>query len=566
MLETRENFIELKENSEELLSKPMFSVHISNDISLFARKVMNSLIKNVHDSEKFSAPVFTDKYGTRYYEITFKTIEENLGLAQYHQKKDIIKALEDLMQTLITFNVFGRDKKFKGVSKPSFADVAKTTLLSNIRYREFFNQEEEKRDSESNKVYYSFTEMMLEAIILPIPYGRLSFDEQNKLSSKYSLALWEMLKTEIDVQKTDTCKTQIMTLQEYKTLIAGSGSEYSEFRRINENIIKKPLREVNEKTRVNAKVILHKDGRKTTGVQFEASLKEKERDEAGFDQSFGLGSEGVGPRIEVAGRLRQYIQNEKTLSEILKQYPDDGYILANLNCVVNNPKLSIALIRAALRDDYAGFKGGNLFSSANISTTTPHAQDEGPKVVAPNLGDDLEKMLEKLLIELGISEKKREEIAKKYSLAYVKANVNFANEYGLNKKIISKAPLYIKAIEENFANFGLEEPEASDFKIVLPQMVGCEPFFNDLKAKVKESLGEFAHQALCSFEIFSCSPEKLIFFTENEEIRLHFLNIFANRFEKTLQMVFKHHFNAKLRDFDIILPNHDLLKDFRVYS
>ena len=317
---------------------------------------------------------------------------------------------------------------------------------------------------------------------------------------------------------------------------------------------------MNEKTSVNAKVILHKDGRKTTGVQFEASLKEKEDEVVGsLGKNEGGFGEGFGQRIEVAGRLRQYIQNEKTLLEILKQYPDDAYILANLSCVESNPKLSVALIRAALRDDYAGFKGGDLFSSsANALIDVPH---NNSRATGHNLGDDLEK----ILIELGISEKKRGEIAKKHSLEYVKANVNFANEYGLKKKIISKAPLYIKAIEENFANFTAQQVEVADFKIVLPQVVGCEPFFNDLKAKVREGLGEFAYQALCSFEIFSCTSEKLIFFTENEETRLHFLNVFANRFEKALQMVFKHHFNAKLRDFDIILPNHDLLKDFRIY-
>lgn len=483
--------LESQSFSQEVLSKPMFSVHISNDISLFARKVMNSLIQNVHNAESSGTSVFTDQYGFKYYEITFRTIEGNLALEKYHQKQDIISALEELMRTLITFNVFGRDKKFKGSLKPTFQDVTKTTLLSNVRYREFFDQQEERKNSENNKIYYAFTPTMLEAILSPIPYGKISFDIQNKLHSKYSLAMWEMLKTEIDVQRTDTCKTQIMTIQRFQEVIAGSKSGYSEFKRINDNLIKKPLKEVNEKTNLTAKLILHKEGRRVSGVQFEATLKEKEGEE-------NIKNIPHQPRTNVIFKLKKYILDDKIISSILRDYPDDNYIIANLEAVIGNPKMSVALIRAALRDDYAGCKSnGDLFSCANKTT---HEFIESKAMVVENKNEptslnasktDYKKnRINEILIKEGISEMKRKEFVSRYSEKYILENIEEANNYAKKKKAEASAPLYIKAIEENWANYGEEKErmkQKQELIFELDKMLFWGRFEKDADIKTKHN-------------------------------------------------------------------------------
>jgi plasmid replication initiation protein len=463
MLNAKQELLDKQEDSGGVLSKPMFSVHISNDISLFARKIMNSLIKNVHNAENSDTSIFTDKYGVKYYEITFQTIEENLSLDKYHQKKDIIKGLEELMKTLIQFNVFGRDKKFKGAMKPTFQDVAMTTLLSNIRYREFFNQEEEQKDSENNKIYYSFTTMMLEAIISPIPYGKISFEEQNQLQSKYSLALWEMLKTEIDISKTTTCKTQIMTIDTYQALIAGSGSGYTEFKRINEKLIKKPLHEVNNKTNVQAKVILHKEGRKTTGVQFEATSK----NDLKLTQHENALHDNKKDRKEVINKLRKYTQNEKVINDILTQYQDDSYINANIDAVSSNPRVNIALVRAAIRDDYVCFKSGRDLFGVDDSTSLPATELQ--TTIATN--NKLNYKLIKILLDIGVSEKKIKQFGEnQYSEQRILENIENAKCFARKSKTEVTAPLIIQAIEDNYAGTGAEKDKMIEMKKYILQL------------------------------------------------------------------------------------------------
>ena len=451
---------------------------------------MNSLIKNVHNAENSGMNIYKDKHGTKYYEITFQQIEDNLGLNRYHQKQDIIKGIEELMQTLITFNVFGRDKVFKGVVRPTFKDVAKTTLLSFTKYREYFEQEEERK-SDGNKIYYSFTPMLLEAIISPVPYGKLNFDEQNKIKSKYSLALWEMLKTEIDTQKKQICKTQIMTIEDYQTLIAGQNIVYKDFYRINEKLIKKPLLEVNQITNTGWKVKLHKTGRKTSHVQFEAQVDEIQN----VDRN----------RANITERLSYHIKNRKTLLDILDKYQDDEYILANLKVSLNSTtKNFIGFLKTALRDNYAKFtKQRDLFDLDTIDSQKKNTRND----------------INKILIQEKISEKKRQDILDKYQDdEYILANLKNAKDYANKMKQEVSPPLIISAIEDNYANFTTEikhdnEQEKVEGentpKVQILLNDTLKNINNDMYNKIRSQFGENLYNAWFDEKV------KIVFLSEN---------------------------------------------------
>lgn len=345
------------------LSKPLFTVHMSNDLTLLEKKVMNCLIKHIHNIESTVEKV--GKYVTpqgNFYEFTFDKIEEWLELDKYHQRKDIVLALRKLMTTILEFNIFKRDNK-------KFKDVVLNVLLAGVKFRETFQQEKDTAEEniQNSKIYFAFSPFLVEAILTPIPYAKLAFKEQNQLNSKHSLALWEALNAELNGQGKDSCLTQVLSIEKYEDLVAGRESSYKDFKHINHELIKKPLKEINEKTSIKASVILYKEGRKTNGLQFDIS-KKNQTQKLDIDNEelrvVDKKSDVEVNRHAVKIELQKLISSEKVVNDILFKYKDDKYILTNLKNITNGSKTpSAALIRAALRDDYAGYNNNDLFSA-----------------------------------------------------------------------------------------------------------------------------------------------------------------------------------------------------------
>lgn len=381
------------ENEKEIsVLKPLFSVHMSNDLTLFEKKVMNCLIRHIHNIEASKDKLC--KYITpqgNFYEFTFDMIEEWLELEKYHQRRDIILALKKLITTTLEFNILKRDNR-------KFKDVVMSVLLAGVRFRESFSQEKDSPDEniQNSKIYFALSPFIVETILTPIPYTNIAFREQNKLDSRYSLALWEILSAELDVQGKDSCLTQIFPVEKYEDLIAGKDSKYKEFKYINKELVKKPLKEINKKTNIEANVILHKRGKKTSGLQFDVIKKN--------NASFLLLQEHLPDkekRIKVKNELKKFIASDKLVEDIMKAYQNDDYILTNLKSVSASKKTpSPALVRAALKDDYAGFNNGDLFFS-NKDYIKVSKQNSKQKVAKEEFSTFIDTFKAALKAELG---------------------------------------------------------------------------------------------------------------------------------------------------------------------
>lgn len=254
-----------KDNSIIIFTKKSVgAVHMSNDLSLFERKIMNILIKHAQEIEKYQTPegIFTDEKGNRFWKINFEMVEEMLNIDKYHQRKDISEALDRLVETSLKFNILKKDNTTTNWN-------VKTSLLAEVRYKDTSN------NKFLNEIYYYFSPTIKEALINPKLYAPITLNVQKEFKSKHSLALWEYLNSELSVRSTDTCETRPIPINDYVYLVAGSNVEYKKFFETNRNLIKKPLEEVNAKSDLTAEAITHKKGRKVVAISHNIARKEK---------------------------------------------------------------------------------------------------------------------------------------------------------------------------------------------------------------------------------------------------------------------------------------------------
>ncbi len=254
-----------KDNSIIIFTKKSVgAVHMSNDLSLFERKIMNILIRHSQEIEKYQTPegIFTDEKGNCFWKINFEMVEEMLNIDKYHQRKDISEALDRLVETSLKFNILKKDNTTTNWN-------VKTSLLAEVRYKDTSN------NKFLNEVYYYFSPTIQEALINPKLYAPITLNVQKEFKSKHSLALWEYLNSELSIRSTDTYETKPIPINDYVYLVAGSNVEYKKFFETNRNLIKKPLEEVNAKSDLTAEAITHKKGRKVIAISHNIARKEK---------------------------------------------------------------------------------------------------------------------------------------------------------------------------------------------------------------------------------------------------------------------------------------------------
>ena len=125
----------------------------------------------------------------------------------------------------------------------------------------------------------------------------------------------------------------------------------------------------------------------------------------------------------------------------------------------------------------------------------------------------MEKITEKLL-ELGISEKKCKEFAKKYPTPHIEANI----AYIVSQYKTPKVGLAIKAIEENYANHGVKKTSTQQTldlqeakKIEYLNLQSVEPEFEyHLKRILMEYFSPIHHSWIECLKIQSHTQELLV--------------------------------------------------------
>jgi len=389
------------------LPKNIGAMHISNDLTLVERKLMNIVLLNALYAERKQLTVQHNDNGKKYYKITIEEITQHLGWDASNNTLKIKEAIEKLVSTTLRFYILGKQKTNNG----KWNVVA--TLFSHAIFLD-----------NGQDIMYCFNDVLKDIVISPTLYGTLNLQEQQNINSRYALALWEYLCGELSLGNGKQCTTPSMTLAEYVELVAGSNVKYVEFKHINKELIKEPLKEIVKKTQLQVVTEFTKEGRKTTGVKFD----------------------------------------------------------------VSTPK--------NIQQDVIQIKNTSNFQHSLLEDN-----------------NSVEKITEKLL-DIGISEKKCKEFAKKYPASRIEANV----AYALSQYKTPKVGLVVKAIEENYANHGVAKTSTQqtldlqeDKKIEYLNLQSVEPEFEaHLKRTLIEYFSPIHHNWIECIKIQSHSQELIV--------------------------------------------------------
>jgi hypothetical protein len=305
------DFLTLLSNDNQLI-KHTATVHISNTLTLTARKTSNVLLKNAF-------PLLNKQERFR---IKLSDLMEAIGLGKSENYRVIRDALDLLENTGIKWNVFDKDRQVDWTKKA----YTSSRLIASVIY-----------DENGGYCEYSYSYHLRELFKSPNIYAKIDLLVQRQFKSKHALALWEFL-VEAMCSSTHTNKEIMSTawieLEGYRKFLGLGDGEYQDFKDLNKFIIKKSLAEINQVSDIEAKVFYKKEARKVIALRFEIKRK------AGFQTSLALENKNIDS--EEYEKIQELMMSEYCLSfsktsKLLEKYPL-SQIVKNLGYVAQEKK------------------------------------------------------------------------------------------------------------------------------------------------------------------------------------------------------------------------------------
>jgi hypothetical protein len=221
--------------SKDIIKKATGLVHIrsSRQLTLIERKVSNILLGNAYHSLKTQ----------RIFEISVNELMESVG---WDSKKDITyfkKVLENLAQTLLQFNVFGKEKK------SSSWEIM--TLLASAKIKD-------------GMCRYSYSAPLIEKILDSGIYAKLDLEICKKFKNRDAHTLWEFLIECLSSNSSDEIYSPWITIDDFICKVLNKKNKKISFKRINYQYIKKSIEEINRHS--NIRVVDTEIEKKNDGV------------------------------------------------------------------------------------------------------------------------------------------------------------------------------------------------------------------------------------------------------------------------------------------------------------
>ena len=127
-------------------------------------------------------------------------------------------------------------------------------------------------DEDTGILEYSFSEKLIELVRSNNLYNQLDFSSMRELSSKHSLALYEMCS---GYRETESFKggTGWKMLSDVKQLLCGDPESHPQFKTFNRDVLKPAIKEINENTDIHVEMTTRKLGRKIAALSFSVKSK-----------------------------------------------------------------------------------------------------------------------------------------------------------------------------------------------------------------------------------------------------------------------------------------------------
>ncbi len=219
-------------NTKKLeIKKHSAIVQVSNKVSLQQRKCFNALIYIARDSLIGDDDMIE-------FRIDLATIKKLSGVNATNNKQ-IKTALEKLVGTVVTYNILGKDKSDEW---GTFAMLSQATIKKGV-------------------LYFAFPPIIHKTLLRPEMYTPLDLSIIKGLRSKYSVALYELLK---DYRAMGCLKISISEFRE----LMGVKKAYKDFGVLRHKVINVAVNDINEKTDLTVSYEFYKLGNKIVDIEF----------------------------------------------------------------------------------------------------------------------------------------------------------------------------------------------------------------------------------------------------------------------------------------------------------
>ncbi|MRR07683.1 MAG: RepB family plasmid replication initiator protein, partial [Deltaproteobacteria bacterium] len=245
----------------------------------------------------------------------------NVARIQIKDSKHIQESLKELMSIVVDYNILGKDKQ---------EEWGAFTLLSEVKVT-------------SGEVYYAFPPSIKNALLNPRMYARINIAITRGLSSKYSLALYEVARDYVNVS------IPHMTIKTFRNLMGLDEGQYENFPDLRRRVIEPAIDEINLKTDLGIELEYIKDGRKVIGLKF--SVREQTTAADGLPIE-----EAVKKMEEMIVHIPELIENDKFMALARQKLDEKGfeYVTSNIQYAVLRAKKNVeAYTVTALEEDFA---------------------------------------------------------------------------------------------------------------------------------------------------------------------------------------------------------------------
>ncbi|HRR40558.1 MAG TPA: replication initiation protein [Syntrophales bacterium] len=333
---------------KRMLMKPSGVVQISSDaVSLLQRKCFNVLLINAYRE--------LDKEET--HKIKIADIRYALN---DHDIDKIKSSLIRLASTVVEMNTLqSRDKTIWAIS----------SLLADAEIREDY-------------LFYSYGPLLRTKLQNPAIYARVNLAIQRNFRTKYAMVLYELACDHFIAAKGHG-QTPFIALDNLRKLMGcANDTIYKQYRFLNERVIKKAIREINEKSDLHIEVKHKKERQAVIAVQFLITPNEHKS---------GMTSELYAPKqaeipLSPGGILherltKEYFMNAKQAMDIIERYPqqyiEEKLIIAAklaLKYASMGKEVNLAaLTHAAITHDYS--YGSTVLLENHESTAIPDLKE-----------------------------------------------------------------------------------------------------------------------------------------------------------------------------------------------
>lgn len=226
------------------LVKHIAAIHNSAALNTIQRKVINIFLENA----------LRDDFESKVHKLPMSRLMRELGWSANSKTTDTLKHdLKELAKIQIEWNVLKTDRKNKWVAMQLLAEVG----------------------IENGIITYAYPPTLKELLFYPNIYAKLDLNTQKELSSRYGVALWELLSGEFSIKQQMSVQTSWI---EYRTLLKIFGlkdsvydSRFSDFFK---KILDPAIKDVSLKSEFYVSYEVEKEGRKVSKIRFVAQIKE----------------------------------------------------------------------------------------------------------------------------------------------------------------------------------------------------------------------------------------------------------------------------------------------------